>query len=68
MAEDLLRLKVDSQEYDAKLNKATNGLTRYIEGCRKVGGTLEVVEKETLQYVQALGKMGASAEIGRAHV
>ena len=65
MAEDLLRLKVDSQEYDAKLNKATNGLTRYIEGCRKVGGTLEVVEKETLQYVQALGKMGASAATSR---
>jgi hypothetical protein len=65
MAENILRLKVDSQEYDAKLNKATNGLTRYIEGCRKVGGTLEVVEKETLQYVQALGKMGASAGTSR---
>ncbi len=65
MAENILRLKVDSQEYDAKLNKASNGLTRYIEGCRKVGGTLEVVEKETLQYVQALGKMGASAGTSR---
>lgn len=30
---------------------------KYEEECRKVGGTLEVVEKETLDYVQALGEM-----------
>ena len=57
MAENILRLRVESAEYDNKLKSAANGLTRYIEGCRKVGGTLEVVEKETLQYAQSLGNM-----------
>lgn len=57
MAESIVRLKVDSSEYDSKLKRASEGLTRYIEGCRKVGGTLEVVEADTLKYVQALGQM-----------
>jgi len=57
MADSILRLKVESQEYDNKLKQATNGLTRYADECRKVGGTLEVVEKETLDYVRAIGQM-----------
>lgn len=57
MAESIVRLKVESSEYDSKLKRASEGLTRYIEGCRKVGGTLEVVEADTLKYVQALGQM-----------
>lgn len=58
MSDNILRLRVDSAEYDAKLKRATDGLARYIDGCRKVGGTLEYVEKETLDYVKALGNMG----------
>ena len=61
MADSILRLKVESQEYDNKLKQATNGLTRYIDGCRKVGGTLEVVEKDTLEYVRAIGQMDTTS-------
>ena len=57
MADSILRLKVSSEEYDNKLKRATEGLNRYVSECRKVGGTLEVVEKETLYYVRALGQM-----------
>ena len=57
MADSILRLRVDSAEYDNKLKRATEGLTRYIDGCRKIGGTLEVVGKETLDYVRSLGQM-----------
>jgi hypothetical protein len=57
MADSILRLRVESQEYDNKLKRATDGLNRYVSECRKVGGTLEVVEKETLDYVRALGQM-----------
>ena len=57
MADSILRLKVESQEYDNKLKQATQGLTRYADECRKVGGTLEVVGKDTLDYVRALGQM-----------
>ena len=61
MADSILMLKVESQEYDNKLKQATNGLTRYADECRKVGGTLEVVEKETLDYVRALGQMDTTS-------
>ena len=76
MADSILRLRVESQEYDNKLKQATQGLTRYANECRKVGGTLEVVEKETLDYVRALGQMettsrtatGKLAEMKKAFV
>ena len=76
MADSILRLKVESQDYDNKLKQATQGLTRYADQCRKVGGTLEVVEKETLDYVRALGQMdtpsrtatGKQAEMQKAFV
>ena len=61
MADSILRLKVESQEYDNKLKQAAQGLTRYADKCRKVGGTLEVVEKETLDYVRALGQMDTTS-------
>ena len=61
MADSILRLKVESSEYDNKLKQATQGLTRYADECRKAGGTLEVVEKETLDYVRALGRMDTTS-------
>lgn len=57
MADSIVRLKVESSEYDAKLKRAAEGLSRYANECRKVGGTLEVVEKDTLDYVKAIGQM-----------
>lgn len=61
MAESILRLTVQSSEYDNKLKLAAQGLTRYADECRKVGGTLEVVEKDTLDYVRALGQMDTTS-------
>ena len=61
MADSILRLKVESQEYDNKLKQAAQGLTRYADQCRKVGGTLEVVEKETIDYVRAIGQMDTTS-------
>lgn len=57
MSDSILRLKVENKEYDAKLKHASEGLQRYVDNCRKVGGTLAVVEKETLDYVKALATM-----------
>jgi hypothetical protein len=31
MADSILKLKVDSQEYDSKLKRATEGLQRYVD-------------------------------------
>ena len=61
MADSILRLRVSSEEYDNKLKQAAQELTRYVDQCRKVGGTLEYVEKETLEYVRALGQMDTTS-------
>ena len=57
MADSILRLKVDSQEYDNKLKRAAEGLQRYAEGCRKAGGTLTQLDDGVEQFVKELGNM-----------
>ena len=69
MADSIVRLRIDSQEYDNKLKRASEGLNRYIEGCRKAGGTLEHVDDGVKDFTQQLGKMetvagGARGKLG----
>lgn len=57
MADSILRLRVQSEEYDNKIKRATQGLLHMETECRKIGSTLAVLEKEQKQYVQSLGNM-----------
>lgn len=57
MADVITRLKLESGEYDSKVKRATQGLLQMEQECRKVGGTLAILEKEQKQYVQSLGSM-----------
>lgn len=57
MAESVLKLKVESTEYDNKIKRAAEGLQQYADRCRKAGGTLEVVEKDTVEFAKSLGRM-----------
>ena len=57
MADSVVKLVVDSKEYDSKIQRATQGLIQYEKKCREVGGTLEFVEKEELEFVKSLGQM-----------
>lgn len=57
MADNILRLRVDSQEYDAKLKKAAEGIRHLAEVAHQGGGELTGLEKAELDYVKALGEM-----------
>lgn len=57
MADSILRLKVESQEYDNKLKRAAEGLQRYANECHKAGGTLEYLDDGVLEFTKALGSM-----------
>ena len=57
MADVITRLKVDSTEYDSKIKRATQGLLAMEAECRKMGGTLAILEKEDKAFVEGLGKM-----------
>lgn len=57
MADNILRLKVESSEYDAKLKKAAEGIRHLAEVAHKGGGELTGLEKAELDYVKSLGTM-----------
>lgn len=58
MASDtLLRLKVDSTEYEGKIKRAQQGLQALEGRVRELGGTFEYAEKEDIEFTKALGQM-----------
>ena len=65
MADVITRLKLESGEYDSKIKRATQGLLQMENECRKVGGTLAVLEKDQKQYVQSLGQMQTVSNTAR---
>ena len=68
MAESILKLKVASEEYENKLKRASEGLQKYIEGCRKAGGTLEHLDDGVLDFVKALGSMETKSTSARGKI
>ena len=57
MANSILKLKVESSEYDAKLKKAAEGIRHLADVAHKGGGELTGLEKAELDYIKALGDM-----------
>jgi len=57
MADSIVRLKVDSQDYDNRIKRAADELQRYAAACKKAGGTLEYVDEEAMAFARDLGKM-----------
>ena len=57
MADNILRLKVESSDYDAKLKKAAEGIRHLADVAHKGGGELTGLEKAELDYIKALGDM-----------
>lgn len=68
MADSILRLRVESDEYDSKIKRAQQGLLHMEEACRKVGGTLSVLEKEEKDFVQSLGSMETVSKTARGRL
>lgn len=57
MAEDILRLRVDSTEYDNKIKRAAEGIQRFAEQAYKSGGAVTELEKDEVAFIKALGNM-----------
>lgn len=65
MADVITRLRLESGEFDNKVKRATQGLLRMEEECRRVGGTLGVLEKDQKDYVSSLGRMETVSKSAR---
>lgn len=68
MADNILRLKVESSEYDAKLKKAAEGIRHLADVALKGGGGLTGLEKAELDYIKALGEMETKSRTASGQV
>lgn len=57
MANSLLKLTVDSSEYDAKLKNAAEGIRHLADRAHESAGDMTGLEKSTLDYIKAVGEM-----------
>ena len=68
MADSILRLKVDSQEYDQKIKRAAEGIQQYAQKCRDAGGTLQYLDDGVEEFVRALGQMDTVSKSAKGSV
>lgn len=68
MADSIVRLRIDSQEYDAKLKKAGDALNRYFDTVRKGEGTLENLDESVVEAVRAIGSMNTAATTAKGKI
>lgn len=57
MANNILKLKVESSEYDQKLANAAKGIRHLADVAHKGAGELTGLEKSEVDYIKALGEM-----------
>ena len=64
----IARLKVESSEYDSKIQRAAKGIQHLAEACHNAGGQLNVLEDENREYIQSLGNMATVATTTRGKI
>lgn len=57
MADVITRLRVESNEYDNKLKRASQSLLSMQEAARRTGATMAIADKEEVKFAQSLGNM-----------
>ena len=57
MADSILRLRVQNEEYDNKLKRAAEGIRHLADTAHKSAGELTGLEQAELDYIKALGDM-----------
>lgn len=68
MADAIVRLRVESSEYDQKLSRATQQLQHMEKEVRRTGATFAYADKEELAFVQSLGSMETKAESAKGKI
>lgn len=75
MAESILKLRVDSSEYDSKIDRARQGLLHLGDSLNKAGKSFKDADADQVKFAAALGNMptktntarGAVAELTKAY-
>jgi hypothetical protein len=62
MSDSVVKLRIDSKEYDANIKRAGDALTQYFQKVREGGGTLMHLDEGVMEAVKAMGEMGTMAK------
>ena len=62
MSDSVVKLRIDSKEYDANIKRAGQALTDYFNKVKEGGGTLMHLDEGVMDAVQALGELGTKAD------
>lgn len=62
MAESVVKLRLESGEYDSKIKRATENVRNFGENCQRAGQSVAKADKETLDYVRSIGQMETVAK------
>lgn len=68
MADSVIRLRLDSGDYDAKIGKARVGLIEMEKECRAAGKSMAEADEEQVAFVQGMGKMETNAKSLRGKI
>ena len=61
MSDSVVKLRIDSKEYDANIKRAGQALTDYFNKVKEGGGTLMHLDEGVMEAVNALGNLGTQA-------
>ena len=62
MSDSVVKLRIDSKEYDANIKRAGDALTQYFQKVKEGGGTLMHLDEGVLEAVKAMGELGTQAK------
>ena len=68
MADSVVKLRIDSKEYDANIKRAGDALNRYFDTVKKGGGTLKYLDEGVLDAVRAMGSMETKSTTMRGKI
>lgn len=68
MADSVVKLKVDSREYDSKIKRAAENVRIFGENCKKAGQGVDKADRETLDYVRSLGRMETVSKTAKGKI
>lgn len=61
MADSVVKLRIDSKEFDANIKRAGQELTDYFAKVRAGGGTLMELDEGVMECVKAMGELGTQS-------
>ena len=66
MADAIVRLRLESQEYDGKLKRAVDQMSKMEQEVRRTGASFAYADKEEMAFVQSLGNMSTQASSAKS--